>query len=111
MKAKGVGVFFCATALVFLAIVIYSVIDLRCTAPCNSLEHGIISKTSSTDDGFFHWLYNEGKLKLEPFILKVEIGLCGWVRVRVLGLIEWNIVRISDASVRVSQCRKAMKCI
>ncbi len=73
MMTKGIRGVCCATALVVVAIVVYSIVDLRCTVPCSSMGHGIISTARSSNDGFLQWLYNEGKVKLEPFVLKVEI--------------------------------------
>ncbi len=78
MMTKGIRGLYHITALVVVVIVIYSIVDLRCTAPCNSMERVITSTARLRDDGFLQWLYNEGKLTLEPFVLKVEIGLCEW---------------------------------
>ncbi len=65
---------FRAIALVVVATVIV-ILTLRCSVPYNSIGKGTTSTARSRDDGALRWLYNEGRLKLESFSLKVELGL------------------------------------
>ncbi len=73
---KGIRVCCRVTALVVVAIVIVtSIVSLRCSVLHNPSGHDISFIARSSDDGSLQWLFNKGRLKLESFVPKVEIGL------------------------------------
>ncbi len=63
------------TLVVVVTAIVTFTLTLRCHNPYNPIGKGATFPAISRDNGALAWLYNKGRLKLESFILKVELDL------------------------------------